>query len=294
MRTTWPETRATTHWEGTTMRLRHLSSKTSKYHHIPNLTHSRLKTMSDLQQSYTHVSFSLLMFLPIEVVDHPRIAFVFLHCCCGGARNGKRGICSSSRRRTSAVPVQGKSWTAWFPEPWWRMVRAVVVVVNGGTTRRPDVVRGASILELTCCCACASQKMPQLASKGILCVPHAWRRRATSGASSWRRAGCPRCILTRRPTSSLCTSAAVHRRWKSGKRKAGGGHCTNCPFLLSIAVREAKSPPLPEAAMGPARGHHPQEKMLLEHSNAIRPFMCVLVVNPCWIPSKLAFLAARQ
>ena len=30
-----------------------------------------------------------------------------------------------------------------------------MVVVNGGTTRRPDVERGASILELTCCCACA-------------------------------------------------------------------------------------------------------------------------------------------
>ena len=85
-------------------------------------------------------------------------------------------------------------------------------------------------------------------------------RCATRGASSRRRVGCPQCTLTRRPTSSLCASAAVHRRWKSGKRKAGVGHWhqllskqTSDPFLFNIVAREAKPPPLPEVATGPTR-----------------------------------------
>ena len=123
-------------------------------------------------------------------------------------------------------------------------------------------------------------------------------RCATRGASSRRRVGCPQCTLTRRPTSSLCASAAVHRRWKSGKRKAGVGHWhqllskqTSDPFLFNIVAREAKPPPLPEVATGPTRGHKAGKQtcslgvsMSLAHSSA-HAWLCTCKL--CWNPSNV-------
>ena len=81
----------------------------------------------------------------------------------------------------------------------------------------------------------------------MFCSPHMPEAGAQRmGGFDGRRVGCPRCTLTRRSTSIWCTSIPVHRRGKSGKRKAGAA-------TASTVVKAASDT---ESILWPGRRNH--------------------------------------
>ena len=134
------------------------------------------------------------------------------HLLCLSRRN-MGGLFSLFSRRKAREETcyfyESGGWWWWWGGEWWHYTQARCRAT--GVNARTDMLL---------CHACASHiDISQLTCVETLRVPHACRRCGTSGGRSWRRVGCPRRTLTRRPTSSSCGRAAVHRRGKSGKRK---------------------------------------------------------------------------
>ena len=132
-------------------------------------------------------------------------------CACPGETWAACSACFSRRkaREETCYFYESGGWWWWWGGEWWHYTQARCRAT--GVNARTDMLL---------CHACASHiDISQLTCVETLRVPHACRRCGTSGGRSWRRVGCPRRTLTRRPTSSSCWRAAVHRRGKSGKRK---------------------------------------------------------------------------